>query len=640
LYVICASSFAEEVGSTTERNTSPSVVIIGSRILGTANSAPTNLSVITATEIRDAGINTVNEAIRKLAGVYGRKNPSGTADFDLDLSSFGANSANNLVVLMDGVRLSENEHSVALLSSIPIDSVARIEIVPSGSSVLYGDGATGGVIHIFTKQSGPTRLTASLVGEFGQFADRLGSISVTRGWERLNLNLNFSDQHSDNYRANNAVRQQNASGTLTWYFDTGHAGLRGDHVRQHLGFPGALASATQFEQDPQQTQTPFDNGSLSMDRLSLFMEQQYGSWQLAANLSMRDRTATSNFVSMQSKATYSGRKMEFTPHIRYKSDLDGRRNELIIGFDLTKWSRDTTSNYSLDSATQKSSGIYFRDSLYSDEASVAFGVRREVFNKTSADPFPGSVTNYNAIQALNAWEVEGSYGFTRANKLFTKVGQSYRVANVDDNAFTALPNIPLLPQLSHDVEIGSQLGDAHQQFTLRFFRHRLTNEIHYDPTVNNGFGANSNLAPTQRQGVAMDIKYRLSAKFKFSAHAERVSAIFTAGENKGRELVLVPKNRISAQLNWLPGPAQKAYIVAQWVSTQRYGGDFTNTCSTLIPSHVTLDARYSRIMGDVKFAIAASNLMNKSYFTNAFGCRSSIYPDDGRQLKVSFGYGF
>ena len=173
-----------------------SVVITGSRFPSNADTTPMGASVITATYIRHAGIDNVNDAIRKLAGVYGRKNTRGTQDFDLDLSGFGANSANNMVILVDGVRLSESEMNVAMLSSIPIDSVARIEIVRSGSSVLYGDGATGGVIQIITKQTGPTPLTGSVAAELGQFYDRLESVSVTRGWEQLNLSLNLSDHQN------------------------------------------------------------------------------------------------------------------------------------------------------------------------------------------------------------------------------------------------------------------------------------------------------------------------------------------------------------------------------------------------------------------------------------------------------------
>lgn len=553
-------------------------------------------SVITATEIRDAGIDNVNEAIRKLAGVYGRKNTRGTQDYDLDLSGFGADSANNLVILVDGVRLSENEQSVALLSSIPIDSVARVEIMRGGSSVLYGDGATGGVIQIITKQLGPTPLTGSVKAEVGQFYDRLGAISLMRGWDQVNASLNISDQKSDNYRVNNDMSQQNVNGALTWYFEDGRLGLRVDSSRQRFGLPGALTLA-QFDQDPRQSVTSFDNGSNALDRYTAFFEKQLGAWQVAAELSRRKRTTKADFVSMQSLVNYSGWQTQFTPRVRYADKVGNIDNELVIGLDFMNWNRQTDSSFSMEYATQKSRAIYFRDEMMFEKARFAFGARHEVFDKTSVDPFKSAVDNYDVAQGVNAWEVQGSYLLTPVVNVFAKVGQSYRVANVDDNGFTAVPNTLLLPQLSHDVELGTELGDIHRQLIVRLFRHKLTNEIFFDPTANNGFGANSNLDPTRRQGASIELKYRLSENWRLSTQAQHVRATFTEGPNEGKELVLVPKNTVTAHVNWMSGKSQKAYLGAQWVSSQRYGNDFTNTCSTLIPSYVTVDARYAQTFG-------------------------------------------
>ena len=102
----------------------------------------------------------------------------------------------------------------------------------------------------------------------------------------------------------------------------------------------------------------------------------------------------------------------------------------------------------------------------------------------------------------------------------------------------------------------------------------------------------------------------------------------------------MPKNLLTAHLNWMSGDGQNAYLGAQWVDTQRYGGDFSNTCSALIPSHATFDARYARTAGAWEWSIAGSNLSNHHYFSNAYGCLTGIYPDNGRELKLSLRYSF
>ncbi len=632
--LVCSYASADTL--TTATNEPAAVVITGSRFPNAPELAPIGAVVITSAEISNAGIDNVNEAIRKLGGVYARQSSYGTQDYDLDMNGFGTDSQNNLVVLVDGVRLSENEQANALLSSIPVDSVARIEIMHSGSSVLYGDGATGGVINVITKQLGKTPLTGSILAEAGQYNDRAGRVSLAQGGENVNLLLNLSEQKADNFRVNNAVTQKNAGAAVTWYTTTGRYGLRAELARQDSGLAGALTLA-QFATNPHQSVTPHDVGSIDATRYSVFAEQTLGSWQFASELSTRERTVKADYVSFNSASTYTGRQTQFTPRLRQISHVDGVTNELVFGIDWMDWNRQVEGGYSLAYATQKSHAGYVRDELKFGQARFSAGVRREVFDKNSKDAIGSD--NYALTQTVNAWEVEGSYSFAPEWNLFARTGQSYRVANVDDNSYITNPAVPLLPQLSHDLELGTVLGNANEQVTARWFEHRISNEIYFDPTAN-VYGANTNLSPTRRQGVALEAKWKLSSAWRVTAQAQHVAAEFTDGVNQGKQLVLVPKNTLSAQINWLSGDGQSAYVGTQWVDTQRYGSDFDNSCNALIPAHATLDARYARTLGAWELALSGDNLSNKKYFTNAYLCQAGIYPDDGRQLKVTLRYRF
>ncbi|HEY5799738.1 MAG TPA: TonB-dependent receptor plug domain-containing protein, partial [Burkholderiaceae bacterium] len=172
---IAASIFATSHAQTVS-DTLPQVVVSATRFANDPALYPVGATIITASDIRQSGINNVNEAVRKLGGVYGRQSTSGSQDFDLDLRGFGTNSSQNMVVMLDGVRLSENELASAILSTIPIDSVERIEITRGGSSVLYGDGATGGVIQIVTRRADARNpgTHGSVFAEGGQFGLREG----------------------------------------------------------------------------------------------------------------------------------------------------------------------------------------------------------------------------------------------------------------------------------------------------------------------------------------------------------------------------------------------------------------------------------------------------------------------------------
>lgn len=619
----------------------PPVVVSSTRFENNIEPGPIGATIITAEQIRASGVNNVNQAIRKIAGVYGRQNLNGTQDYALDLRGFGADSSQNMVVLVDGIRLSENELVNPSLSSVPIELVERIEIIRGGGSVLYGEGATAGVINVITKRAKPNSQGGTLVGEAGSYGHRELRASVAKSWESLALDANIGDLRTDNYRANNAVRQRNFSGGLQWGDAQGRIGLRVDSLRQDMRLPGSLTMA-QFNADPRQTTSPNDFGSNDSDRYTLFADRKLGAYEFAAELSRRNKTASGHFASafgaFDSKADST--VTQFSPRVRHVSMLGGWSNELVGGIDLTRWSRNTVSDFagapsSRANASQSSRALYVRDEVKGKQARIALGARHENFDKDSVDPASPARGTYAKSFGLNAWELQGSYAVVPAVELFAKAGQSYRVANVDENAFTPTPGMPLVPQISHDLEGGVTVGNANNKATARYFQHRLKNEIFYNPLV----FANVNLDPTRRRGVELEASSVLSRTLSLTANAQHVSAEFTGGPYAGKEMVLVPRNTATVRLTWFPTARQTADLGVQWVDTQRYGGDFSNACSDRIPSYTTLDARYAVRMGGWELAVIGTNLTGRDYFSNAFGAcssgKSGIYPDPGRQLRLS-----
>lgn len=615
----------------------PSVVVTSARFASDPAFRPLAANVITSEQIREAGVGNVNEAIRRVGGVFGRQNLNGTQDFSLDLRGFGTNSDQNMVVLVDGVRLSENEQSAALLSSIPIETVERIEIIRGGSGVLYGDGATGGIIQVITKRPERNGMRGTVVAEAGSYRDKELRASVAKDWNGFALDANASTQRTDNYRDNNALKQDNFSGGAQWSSDEGRIGARVDLSRQASRLAGSLSLA-QFEANPRQTTSPNDFASYDVDRYTLFAERHLGVIDFAVELSHRDKTAKSSYGG--SASTYISHATQLSPRFRHFSQSGSLKNELVAGLDFSRWSRTTNSGFSKADATQDAEAIYVRDELKIDRARIALGVRHEVFDKNFLDPIAFGSTAYRQSQALNAWELQGSYAVLAELNLFAKAGKSYRVANVDDNASTPFPNRPLAPQTSRDLEIGAELGGAVKKITARAFQHRLQNEIFYDPTVG-AFGANTNLDPTKREGIEIEGRAMLAPAWSLTGSWQHVAARFTEGPNTGREMALVPRNTATVRLNWQPANRHSANVGLQWVDSQRYGMDFNNTCAARIPAFTTLDARYAYRFGGWEFAVAGTNLTNRDYFTNAFGaCQSGIYPDAGRQLKLSARFDF
>ena len=634
----------------------PSVQVTGSRFANPVALAPIGAIVISADDIRRAGATDVNQAIRKVGGVFGRQSLDSSPDFSLDLRGFGTSSAQNMVILVDGVRLSENEQANAILSTIPIDTVERIEIVRGGSSVLYGDGATGGVIQVITRRaSGSQGLRGSASLEAGSLHSHDARASLFGSVNGVALDAAIDQQATDNSRANSRFQGASFSGGAQYALGDGRIGLRIDSARQKSRFPGSLTQA-EFNADPGQTLTPNDFGSLDSDRISAFIEQRYGAVDVAAELSHREKTVKSHYVSdfgfgpSISDSRYDSKQTQFSPRLRHRAQFGALGqmvdNELVGGIDLLRWKRNTQSDFSGADARQDSKAFYLRDEVRfgaAREGRLAIGARHEVFDKDYTDALAFPPAADHTSQSVNAWDLQGSYAVMPSLTLHAKAGQSYRLPNADDNSFRSTTSV-LQAQTSHDLELGASWGDnsAGNQLGVRAFRHRLVNEIYYDPTVfvNGFFGANTNLAPTERLGVEVDGKLRLAPDWTLSGHVQHLKAKFTEGANNGRELTLVPKNIVSARLSWIPASGLSADVGAQWVDRQRFGSDFTNSCAVLIPSHTTLDGRLAQRLGKWEFALAGTNLADKQFYSNAFSCGGGIYPENGRQIKLSARYDF
>ena len=120
----------------------PPVTVTATRFEDEASRYPIGTSVITAADIERSAATTVPQLLQSLPGLRTR-DLSGSPNVQVDMRGFGIFGDQNTLVLLDGVRISENEQATVNWSAIPLASIERIEILRGGGAVLYGAGATG-----------------------------------------------------------------------------------------------------------------------------------------------------------------------------------------------------------------------------------------------------------------------------------------------------------------------------------------------------------------------------------------------------------------------------------------------------------------------------------------------------------------
>jgi len=106
--------------------------------------------------------------------------------------SIRGSSNDQVIILLDGVRINSPLGGGVDLSTIPLDYVEKFEIIRGGASALAGSDAIGGVVNIVTKKTDKPFTNLSLI--YGSF-DTL-SLNLSRAQKLGNLSYFFSFTHA------------------------------------------------------------------------------------------------------------------------------------------------------------------------------------------------------------------------------------------------------------------------------------------------------------------------------------------------------------------------------------------------------------------------------------------------------------
>ena len=140
------------------------MVVTATRTPVEAFKANANISVITKKEIEERHYQDLSEALRMVPGVYiGNYSVAG---YD-NSNNLKINGADEIVVLVDGVKINNVNNKISAVMLKNLDNVERIEVLKGSASTLYGSDAKGGVINIITAK--PEGIKTKISAELGSF---------------------------------------------------------------------------------------------------------------------------------------------------------------------------------------------------------------------------------------------------------------------------------------------------------------------------------------------------------------------------------------------------------------------------------------------------------------------------------------
>ncbi|CAN5171911.1 TonB-dependent receptor [soil metagenome] len=263
------------------------VVVTAARIEQAQTDALPHTTVLTADDIRNSQAVDLPALLKREAGIQFTQNGGhGQAS---GLFVRGAETRQTLI-LLDGVALTKQDATGTVsIEHLMLDQIDRIEIVRGNVSSIYGSGAVGGVIQIFTKRGdgparpsvkaevgsrGTTRLSAGINGSIGEEA--AGKTRYAIAASRFKTD-GYSSLNPSQYPSANPDRESyentNASGMLSHELAKNQElGLRFSSTAGKFDFDSSFGSPTDVHTGKTNvdTVTVFSNNRLADNWASRF----------------------------------------------------------------------------------------------------------------------------------------------------------------------------------------------------------------------------------------------------------------------------------------------------------------------------------------------------------------------------------
>ena len=652
-------------------------------------------TVITADEIAHSPSQTLPEIIAQVPGVqltslYGGVNGAKTS---VDLRGFGAFATANTLVLINGRRLNDIDMAGVDLSTIPLNSIERVEITRGNSgAVLYGDNAVGGVVNIVLKNgvSGPPVAMRAEAG-VGSFNQRMASVSTALNSGPWSTSFYGNAIKSDGYRVNNALDQRHGVGNLNYTTPDLKAFLTVTGDDQKLGFPGGRTvdpsiGLNQLVTDRRGTNTPFDYGNQQgASATAGFTKTIMNGVDLIVDGGVRKKDTQSGFFGVVPSAsplpsfssTYNDASLQtwsITPRLSVKNSILGMPSQILTGIDYYDATfrqergafKGLAPTHSYDLSQQTLAGYWQHTVGLLPTTDFSYGARIQNTSLSARDRYdanaPGCAIFFNCSEQafpLNSNETQYAlhagleHRFNSVFSVFGRAARAFRTPTVDERvasgpAFGPPPFFPAIPgdfklktQTSHDIEGGFRIMSGGFQMQSSIYIMDLENEIHFNPAL----FFNVNLDPTRRYGSETSASLRVSDSVLLRGGVAYTRAVFREGEFEGKDVPLVSRYTASGGVTWNIWQNYLVFDATLRAWSERFKDNDQANTQRRIPADATVDLKLSGAYEHFFWSLSVNNLFDAQYYDYAIASsftpgRFAAYPLPGRTYMVKAGATF
>jgi len=657
LMIFPAISMAEE----SEQNkitTLDEVVVTATRGPKDIKTVPANITVITADEIAGSGASSLVELLEGQANIHFRTFSGNVSQAQIDLRGFGENGFGRTLVMLDGRRLNRLDMSSINWTQLPLEQIERIEVVRGSGSVLYGDAAVAGVIHIITKKGtvDPSITAALQIGEDGFHNESAGIIGSS---ERFSYSVNAANQQTDGWRDRTAF-QSYGGGFQLEYDISDNVSISGGVSYNETNFelPGSLTSS-ELAQDRTQSQPGHtgDESEIKSQNANLLVEGSFGNLgDLEVNLVYGDSETIITMLSYWPPAQFSisdSDSLGVQPKYILESNHGYFSNQLVTGVDIyhetltvDKYSDAARQNKTHSTDLERDTvGWYVRDEISINSNYILSGgariERAEIHGRSVT--LATSTVDFDAEKDHKGEVFElGATWLPKENmKFYTRYSTVYRYPFVDEQAtFYGYGTDTFLNDIEAEegqsLEAGFEINPV-QDLTvgLNLFQIDMEDEISWNELT----FRNENLDDTRHRGLEMFFEYKLPEIVILQVNYTYQESTFESGPNNGNDVPLTANILFAASLD-LTLPYDLHLIPGlHYVDDSYISQDFDNNTEKLDAyTVVDLLLRYKKTIGQGQLTafLGVANLLDEEYSTHGTDGQgwgdNTFYPSPGRKF--------
>ena len=474
----------------------------------------------------------------------------------LDIRGYGIeNGYQNIAVVVNGRRLNNIDMVPQLLSSIPLESIEKIEILKGSGSVKYGDGANAGVISITTDKKNSNYLKAYL----GNNTSKDGAASFGYGNEYIIANAyvdyNSTDGSIKDNRGNsdeNNIRNMNFSVVFTPIEEL-ELSLSRTYSNMTTNYARPI-SLKQYNEDP--------------NRTSGFNKQYFSSYVTTAgarydfnqnffiDATFSDEDKISKFgTSPDTQYDYKS----FASTFNYRSDIF----KGTAGVDGFKGDRfNFASSFGTPENTTSKNNLAMFTSLEInpiDDLTFSAGARKE---KVEYKYEPQNGMDLNQKDRLNAYDFGVNYALTQNQSIFANYNRGFQAPDIDrffSTDWTTMAttfNGFIEPAKVNTYTLGYNNFQENNKLKIALFRANLKNEIYFYNTGNWMIPSyNTNIDKSHKYGLEVYDKFLINENLYTSLNYSYIKAKIDRenegnGVYDGKDLPGVSKHNLTLGLGY------------------------------------------------------------------------------------------